>query len=84
MSEVTNNQQHSFEDAIEELEGIVDQLEAGEVPLEEAIQLFQKGMKLSKVCHDKLQRVEKQVQILMEEEGEFVKKDFLIEEDSRE
>lgn len=71
----------SFEQAMEELEQIVDQLEVGEVPLEEAILLFQNGMKLSKTCHQKLTHVEKQVSLLIEEEGELVKKDFRLEED---
>jgi exodeoxyribonuclease VII small subunit len=84
MSESLPNQQQTFEQAMEELEYIVDKLEAGEVPLEEAIQLFQKGIHLSKVCHEKLQRVEKQVQLLVEEEGSLVKKEFRLEEDLRE
>lgn len=71
----------SFEQAMEELEQIVDQLEAGEVPLEEAILLFQNGMKLSKTCHQKLTHVEQQVSLLIEEEGELVKKEFRLEED---
>lgn len=71
----------SFEQAMRELEQIVDKLEAGEVPLEEAIALFQDGMKLSKSCHEKLQKVEKQVQLLVEEEGQLLKKDFRVEED---
>jgi exodeoxyribonuclease VII small subunit len=71
----------SFEQAMEELEQIVDQLEAGEVPLEEAIQLFQNGMKLSKTCHQKLTYVEQQVSLIIEEEGELVKKEFRLEED---
>jgi len=77
------NQTLSFEKAMEELEEIVDLLEEGQVPLEEAINLFQKGMNLSKVCHDTLQRVEKQVLLLIEENGELVKKDLQIEEDTR-
>ncbi|WP_025026191.1 exodeoxyribonuclease VII small subunit [Caldalkalibacillus mannanilyticus] len=83
MSETGEHQSLSFEEAMEELEEIVDQLEAGQVPLEEAITLFQKGMKLSKVCHDTLERVEKQVQVLLEENGELIRKDFRIEEEAR-
>ncbi|GAA0351026.1 exodeoxyribonuclease VII small subunit [Bacillus horti] len=72
----------SFEEAMDKLETIVDQLEAGEVPLEQAIELFQEGMKLSQACHQKLEQVEKKVQILVEENDGFVKKDFDIEEES--
>lgn len=71
----------TFEESLEKLETIVDQLESGDVPLETAIQLFQDGMQLSKTCHEKLQKVEKQIHLLMEEEGELIEKDFNLEED---
>lgn len=54
-----------FNQAMEQLEEIVRQLEQGDVPLEEALTLFQKGMELSKVCHDKLQSAEKQLVTMM-------------------
>ncbi len=62
-------QQVSFEEAMQELEQIVAKLEAGDVPLEQAIQLFQDGMKWSKFCHDKLQTVEKQMDEILKEDG---------------
>ncbi|MCD7033210.1 exodeoxyribonuclease VII small subunit [Metabacillus sp. GX 13764] len=61
----------SFEDAIQKLEGIVDKLEEGDVPLEQAIEYFQKGMQLSKLCHEKLQKVEKQMDYILREGGEL-------------
>lgn len=69
----------SFEEALDQLENIVDQLEAGEVPLEQAIELFQEGMQLSKTCHQKLEQIEHRVQILMKDNDEWVKKDFRVE-----
>lgn len=54
-----------FNQAMEQLEEIVRQLEQGDVPLEEALTLYQKGMELSKVCHDKLQNAEKQMVTMM-------------------
>ncbi|MCF6408394.1 exodeoxyribonuclease VII small subunit [Pseudalkalibacillus salsuginis] len=60
----------SFEEAMVKLEEIVGKLEEGDVPLEESIRLFQEGMKLSKLCHDKLQDVEKQMDELLKENGE--------------
>jgi exodeoxyribonuclease VII small subunit len=81
MSEALEKKEQTFEDAMDQLEQIVDQLETGEVPLEEAIKLFQNGMQLSKTCHQKLSLVEKQVHLLIEEEGELVKKEFRLEED---
>ncbi|WP_248925310.1 exodeoxyribonuclease VII small subunit [Paenibacillus hamazuiensis] len=66
----------SFEQAMEKLEHIVLQLENGDVPLEKAIELFQEGMKLSQLCSQKLEHVERKIEILLEEEGGMVKKPF--------
>ena len=60
----------SFDQAIQELEDIVRQLEQGDVPLEDAISLYKKGMELSSVCHEKLQNAEKQLISIMDENGE--------------
>lgn len=56
-----------FNVAMEQLEEIVRQLEQGDVPLEEALTLYQKGMELSKVCHDKLQNAEEQLVTMMKD-----------------
>ena len=48
----------SFEQALEELEGIVQRLEQEEVSLEESIELYQKGVKLSKKCSEILEKAE--------------------------
>jgi exodeoxyribonuclease VII small subunit len=61
----------SFEEAMKQLEEIVEKLETGEVPLEKAIQYYQEGMKLSKLCSEKLGNVEKQMQQIMNEHGEL-------------
>ena len=60
----TKNEEVSFETAMQQLEVIVGKLEEGDVPLEKAIEYFQKGMELSKLCHDKLQHVEKQMAVI--------------------
>ncbi|KIL45942.1 exodeoxyribonuclease VII small subunit [Jeotgalibacillus campisalis] len=67
---MTAKKQLSFEEAMNELETIVVKLEEGDVPLEEALTIYQKGMELSKLCHDKLQQAEKQMATVMTEEGE--------------
>ncbi|MGE7837107.1 exodeoxyribonuclease VII small subunit [Viridibacillus arvi] len=59
----------SFAKSIEELEEIVHQLEQGEVPLEDAIDLYKKGMKLSQFCHDQLQNAEQQLISIMDDNG---------------
>ena len=50
-----------FEEAMLDLEEVVKKLETGEVPLEDAIVLYKKGMDLSSLCHEKLQNAEKQL-----------------------
>lgn len=62
-----------FEDAIAELELIVNKLEKGELSLDESIEYFQKGIELSKYCTKRLDEVEKKVVILTENElGELM------------
>ncbi|MDQ0256248.1 exodeoxyribonuclease VII small subunit [Evansella vedderi] len=61
----------TFEQAMERLEEVVSKLEEGDVPLEEAINMFHDGMKLSKFCHDKLQKVDKQMTEVLSEDGEI-------------
>ena len=53
-----------FEDAMESLENIVQELESGELSLEKAMQRFEEGIKLSKFCSDKLDETEKKITLL--------------------
>jgi len=55
----------SFEDALKQLEGIVGAMEAGELGLEEGIDKFEEGMALAKHCADRLNQVEKKVEMLV-------------------
>lgn len=66
-----SDEQLTFEEAMQNLEEIVAKLEEGDVPLEKAIDYFQQGMKLSKLCHDKLQHVEKQMDFILKEDGQI-------------
>lgn len=61
----------SFEQAIEELEKIVEELEQGDLSLEDTISKFEQGMKLSKLCSDKLNRVEQKLKKLVNTEDGF-------------
>ncbi|TMN20771.1 exodeoxyribonuclease VII small subunit [Lentibacillus cibarius] len=61
----------SFEEAMLELEKIVEKLEKGDVPLEKAITYYQEGMKLSKVCSDKLTDVQKKMTQIMNDQGQL-------------
>lgn len=68
---MTKKPELTFEAAIVELEKIVEKLEEGDVPLEKAINYYQEGMELSKICNDKLVYVEEKMSAIMNEQGEF-------------
>lgn len=59
----------AFEEALKELEEIVNRLEQGEIPLDEALQLFEQGVKLSRLCHTKLDEAQKRVEVLLKDEA---------------
>ncbi len=59
-----------FESAIAELEQIVKTLEEGELPLEKSLELFERGVKLSKFCHSTLEEAERRIEIL-DDRGEL-------------
>ena len=59
------NKNMKFEEALAELEAAVEKLESGDLPLEEAIEEFQKGTELSKICLDKLNKAKAAVQKLV-------------------
>lgn len=73
---MANEPELNFEEAMAALEEIVSELEHGDVPLEQAIDLFQRGMKLSQVCGIKLEQVERKIEMIVEEDGELRKKPF--------
>ena len=55
-----------FESAIAELETIVKRLEDGDLALEKSLELFERGVQLSRFCHAKLEEAERRVEILTE------------------
>lgn len=67
----------TYEKAIKRLEQIISILESNDVPLEESIELFQEGVRLSKYCDDKLQTIQQKVAQIYEN-GEM--KEFHIED----
>ncbi len=61
-----------FEKAMERLEQIIDDLESGNLSLDESIKVFEEGVELSKKCHKKLTETEAKVkQLIKSENGEF-------------
>ncbi len=67
----TKKTEINFEKALEELEGIVEDLESGDLSLENSLKSFEKGIKLARQCQEQLSKAELQVQKLIEENGEL-------------
>lgn len=65
-----------FEECLERLEKIVDQLERGDIPLEQALALFEEGMKLSHSCRSELETAEGKVEILLKQNGKLQAEPF--------
>lgn len=61
-----NDPQPSFENALAELEAIVAQMEAGQLPLEHSLQAYQRGNELLQLCQKSLADIEQQVRLLNE------------------
>jgi exodeoxyribonuclease VII small subunit len=59
-----------FETAIAELESIVKRLEQGDLPLEQSLELYERGVQLSRFCHAKLEEAERRIEVL-DERGEL-------------
>jgi len=66
----------SFEDGLQQLETIVKEMEGGELPLERALDLFERGMKLSEACRKQLEEAETRVEILTRRAGEMQPQPF--------
>src|ERR1700676_3184054 len=69
----------SFEAGLQQLETIVKEMESGEVPLERALELFERGMKLSEACRKQLEEAETRVEVLMRRGGEMQPQPFRTE-----
>ena len=67
----------TFEQAMKQLEKIVQDLESGDMPLEKSIKTFEEGIQLSKFCSEKLDETEKRITILMQDtDGQLSEKPF--------
>jgi exodeoxyribonuclease VII small subunit len=61
---MSNSKPKTFESSLEELERIVRELEQGELPLEQSLELFEQGVKLSRECQERLSQAERRIEIL--------------------
>lgn len=71
-------EEKTFEESLTELEGIVKELESGNVDLDKAIERYSEAMKLAKTCSDKLNNATEKVNQILKENGAL--EDFEIEE----
>lgn len=70
----------TFEKSLEELENIASELERGSLSLEKSIEIFEKGIKLSKECSEKLDKAEKRINILVQTENGLSEEKFEVEQ----
>ena len=66
----------TFEASLAELEEIVNKLESGDLPLESSLELFEKGIKLSRECRSRLTIAERRIEILMKDGDGFKAAEF--------
>ena len=66
-----------FESSLKELEEIVGRLEGGDLPLEQSLELFEQGVRLSRDCQKRLDEAERKVEILLKgNDGTLISKPF--------
>jgi exodeoxyribonuclease VII small subunit len=64
---VTDTPETTFEQALASLEQIVQKLEKGDLPLEESLKLYEEGVRLSRLCHGKLEEAEGRIEVLLKD-----------------
>ncbi|HYP00669.1 MAG TPA: exodeoxyribonuclease VII small subunit [Pyrinomonadaceae bacterium] len=65
----TEAQSQNFEASLSALEKIVRELERGELPLEKSLELFERGVRLSRECQERLQEAERRIEVLLQRDG---------------
>ncbi len=72
-------EEKTFEENLKDLEGLVKELESGNVPLEDAIKKYTTAMEIAKNCTDKINNATEKVNKILSSDGEL--KDFEVKED---
>jgi len=70
-----------FEDALNRLEEIVNNLESGGLTLDKALKTFEEGVKLIKFCNQELNKAEKKIEIVLQEDEEYTRVVPYVEEE---
>ena len=71
----------NFEEAMKKLEILAQELEKGDLDLDQSVQKFEEGMALAKKCNDILEKAEKRITILIQEEEGIKEENFVPQED---
>ncbi len=75
----------NFEEALQKLEGIVEKLESGDLKLDESLELFEEGVRLSRLCQKKLEEAQGKIEKLVKEkDGEIETEPFATPEENEE
>lgn len=80
MAETEKPAEPSFEKGLQELEKVVEQLEDGDLPLEQALERFERGVELSEACRKQLEAAESKVEILLKKNDKLTAKPFEAED----
>ena len=72
----SKKKQQSFEEALNDLEAIIENLETGDVPLADLVNQYEKGTRLLKTCHDRLNEAELKIEKLREKSDQPVFENF--------
>ena len=70
----------NFEKSLNELETIINRLEAGQISLEESLSAFEQGVSLARTCQEALKTAEQKVQMLIEKNGSLSTEAFVVED----
>ena len=66
----------TFEESLARLEDITHQLEEGEISLDESLKIFDEGVKLARICQEKLEKAQAKVDLLLKKDGTFTRVPF--------
>lgn len=78
---MSDKKELNFEEAMEKLEKISTELEDGKLTLDESVEKFEEGIKLSKACNDILEKAEKKITMLVRDGEDLKEVDFVANED---
>jgi exodeoxyribonuclease VII small subunit len=76
---MSKDQEISFEKALGRLQEIVEKLEEGQAPLDQSLELFEEGVRLSRLCHGTLDKIEGKIEIISDQKGKTETAPFELE-----